>query len=275
MSAPDVVRVEDMPSEIIREDVPAHVQDMPSWRAYTHGWNSAVMAARARFPAAAASGSDQALTRTLRALAGQLDGIQDLTRQAATQLVELSDAVDPERCAADLRAALGSSGVRQCRLCGCTDENCAQCVIRTGEPCSWVEPDLCSACPSSAVTMDGRAGVPTEPQERYGVANGYLFEYVNHHTCGTGPNGHYGAHEPGCGQESIGKVEDLLTTVASVPALRADLYEEIANGIRPGTHHCFKMTCWECAVRKEREERKQWLLNQAKVLRANVARVQL
>jgi len=35
---------------------------------------------------------------------------------------------------------------RACRVCGCTDDNCEQCVEKTGEPCHWVEPDLCSAC---------------------------------------------------------------------------------------------------------------------------------
>ncbi len=33
-----------------------------------------------------------------------------------------------------------------CRVCGCTDNDCSQCVEKTGEPCHWVEPDLCSAC---------------------------------------------------------------------------------------------------------------------------------
>jgi hypothetical protein len=35
---------------------------------------------------------------------------------------------------------------RSCRVCGCTDENCAGCIERTGEPCYWVFSDLCSAC---------------------------------------------------------------------------------------------------------------------------------
>jgi len=36
-------------------------------------------------------------------------------------------------------------------VCGCTDDDCRQCVEKTGEPCYWVEPDLCSACrPSRA-----------------------------------------------------------------------------------------------------------------------------
>lgn len=33
-----------------------------------------------------------------------------------------------------------------CRVCGCTDDDCSGCVERSGEPCHWVEPDLCSAC---------------------------------------------------------------------------------------------------------------------------------
>ena len=38
-----------------------------------------------------------------------------------------------------------------CRECGCTDDNCEQCVEATGEPCTWVEPDLCSACAPAKV----------------------------------------------------------------------------------------------------------------------------
>lgn len=36
----------------------------------------------------------------------------------------------------------------RCRNCGCTDMDCSQCIERTGEPCHWVEDDLCSACVS-------------------------------------------------------------------------------------------------------------------------------
>ncbi len=35
---------------------------------------------------------------------------------------------------------------RSCRECGCTDDDCSQCVEKTGMPCAWVEADLCSAC---------------------------------------------------------------------------------------------------------------------------------
>ena len=33
-----------------------------------------------------------------------------------------------------------------CRVCGCIDSDCSECWERTGEPCYWVEEDLCSAC---------------------------------------------------------------------------------------------------------------------------------
>lgn len=33
-----------------------------------------------------------------------------------------------------------------CRICGCTDLDCSGCIERTGSPCHWVAPGLCSAC---------------------------------------------------------------------------------------------------------------------------------
>lgn len=37
---------------------------------------------------------------------------------------------------------------RTCVICGCTDEDCSQCIAATGEPCHWIDPDLdlCSRC---------------------------------------------------------------------------------------------------------------------------------
>ena len=40
----------------------------------------------------------------------------------------------------------GISKERKCRVCGCTEVDCSQCIEKTGEPCHWVEEDLCSAC---------------------------------------------------------------------------------------------------------------------------------
>jgi hypothetical protein len=42
----------------------------------------------------------------------------------------------------------------RCRVCGCTEDDCSQCVERTGEPCSWVAVDLCSACAGGPAVID-------------------------------------------------------------------------------------------------------------------------
>lgn len=34
--------------------------------------------------------------------------------------------------------------MNRCRICGCTDNDA--CHAPCGEPCHWVEPDLCSSC---------------------------------------------------------------------------------------------------------------------------------
>jgi hypothetical protein len=38
----------------------------------------------------------------------------------------------------------------RCRVCGCTQDDCRQCIAATGQPCHWVEPDLCSRCAPNA-----------------------------------------------------------------------------------------------------------------------------
>jgi ParB/RepB/Spo0J family partition protein len=48
---------------------------------------------------------------------------------------------------------------RKCRICGCTEDNCKQCIVKTGKPCTWIEKDLCSACAlekKSAKRKEGR-----------------------------------------------------------------------------------------------------------------------
>lgn len=40
-------------------------------------------------------------------------------------------------------------GDQRCRVCGCTDDDCSQCIAATGIPCSWVEgedPPICTRC---------------------------------------------------------------------------------------------------------------------------------
>ena len=45
---------------------------------------------------------------------------------------------------------------RKCRVCGCTDDDCRQCIEKTGEPCCWIEKDLCSACRPAAKTKGSK-----------------------------------------------------------------------------------------------------------------------
>jgi len=35
---------------------------------------------------------------------------------------------------------------QQCMLCGCTDDDCRQCVEVQGRPCYWIAKNICSRC---------------------------------------------------------------------------------------------------------------------------------
>lgn len=52
------------------------------------------------------------------------------------------------------RFASELAGIRTCRICGCTDDYCRGCIVRTGWPCHWIEIDLCSACKPSDTGED-------------------------------------------------------------------------------------------------------------------------
>lgn len=47
--------------------------------------------------------------------------------------------------------AIEVARLQTCRVCGCTDDDCQQCIEATGQPCRWVEPDLCSRCVPTVV----------------------------------------------------------------------------------------------------------------------------
>lgn len=48
-----------------------------------------------------------------------------------------------------------------CRICSCTDKDCSWCIVLhfEGNPCSWVEPDLCSFCFMLAIDDGERARI--------------------------------------------------------------------------------------------------------------------
>ena len=66
-----------------------------------------------------------------------------------------------------------------CRICGCTDADCSWCVVLTGDPCSWTEADLCSACAGMGHDDEERARCRGElalkrARKRSGRAPGFL-----------------------------------------------------------------------------------------------------
>ena len=44
---------------------------------------------------------------------------------------------------------------------------------------------------------------------RHSIMGGWLVIDTRQHNCGTGPGGHYGAHEPGCGLEQAIQLDNL------------------------------------------------------------------
>lgn len=54
------------------------------------------------------------------------------------------------------RRVLGHSGT--CVKCGCTDNDCSQCIEKQGKPCYWIDIDhlLCSRCSSEGKTIESK-----------------------------------------------------------------------------------------------------------------------
>lgn len=65
--------------------------------------------------------------------------------------------------------------------------------------------DLVSAIPYAVPDAATEAHDP----KNLSIMNGWLVECVGEHTCGTGPDGYYGAHEPGCGYEPLVNLSEL------------------------------------------------------------------
>ena len=53
--------------------------------------------------------------------------------------------------------SLDRAGPSTCRVCGCTDDDCSQCIEAAGAPCYWVEKDLCSRCSAEAATKEANS----------------------------------------------------------------------------------------------------------------------
>jgi PRTRC genetic system protein E len=68
---------------------------------------------------------------------------------------------------------------RKCRVCGCTQDDCHRCVVKTGSPCYWVEDNLCSACVNEEAdikVIDTRAAHQPEQTESPKNENDMFFQ---------------------------------------------------------------------------------------------------
>lgn len=91
-------------------------------------------------------------TGTLVLLAGRayvdalLEGIREVMRETGITGPSVQAPLDGFGIGERLAWLTMALEIRRCRVCGCTTFDCQRCIERTGEPCSWVGPDLCTAC---------------------------------------------------------------------------------------------------------------------------------
>lgn len=104
----------------------------------------------------------------------------------------------------------------------------------------------------------------TEPT-RLRIEGTWLVQEVGRHTCGAGPGGHYGLHEPGCGLIPEVDLSTLPGWDDLVRTERAAALREAAEAVPPGPHPsgCLALSCGECARRYERDGLREWLRDRA------------
>jgi len=81
-----------------------------------------------------------------RELADDWRAPADFPKRAKALDIDVKKILDEHAPVEPPAAAAGKAGT--CRVCGCTEEDCEECIEKTGEPCSWATPamDLCTRC---------------------------------------------------------------------------------------------------------------------------------
>lgn len=87
------------------------------------------------------------------------------------------------------------------------------------------KPNVTTPTPVPSEVAETTAGEREVEEWEYALEGDWLVEVVNKHTCGTGPDGYYGAHEPGCGSIPVANIGPLLDRV------RREEGERIAQAI--------------------------------------------
>jgi hypothetical protein len=151
-------------------------------------------------------------------------GTHDVIERSAIALMAADDAPDLERRFGGRAAVQFDGQTVRCRTCdlrwtAAPDYPYVNATDR-GD-------GVCVACFLMPVTL-AIAGLPNVPVRRPPFAalpsgpcpecNGTGAVEVGKHTCGTGPDGYYGAHEPGCGLEPCPRGCPYVEPVPAVPA---------------------------------------------------------
>lgn len=103
----------------------------------------------------AASGRVIGMTaaHTNRAVEELLESGHSLTAEVARGIVDVTKQMPPAPRQPWMKGTL-----HKCRVCGCTDDDCTGCIAKTGQPCYWVEEDLCSACQDRPLILTPEGG---------------------------------------------------------------------------------------------------------------------
>jgi hypothetical protein len=87
-------------------------------------------------------------------MVGRFQDIKELKEMAKLLKLDVKNIEREARAEVRTQTKLASTSATSpaaagtCRVCGCTDDDCSQCMKETGEPCHWVDEahTLCSAC---------------------------------------------------------------------------------------------------------------------------------
>lgn len=102
--------------------------------------------------------------------------IVEVAREYGVDVDEVADRLKPEKeDAKPVKTKAGKKpgkAVQECRVCGCTEDDCSECIKETGKPCHWVEPDLCSACDDQVKAIEKQLSKPVKKKTLKVVARG-------------------------------------------------------------------------------------------------------
>ncbi len=74
----------------------------------------------------------------------------EISKRLEKYLIESAKAGEGRKTFQVTFETVEKKGKQKCRVCGCTDDDCRQCIEAQGKPCHWVEEDLCSRCKTAS-----------------------------------------------------------------------------------------------------------------------------